>query len=66
MAKCQYSPDSGPNSHPSVSMTFVDFPMRDPAWSVAGLAYRAALAAPGHASTVPTKAASSSIVTPNN
>ena len=66
MAKCQYSPNSGPNSHPSVSMTFVDFPVGNPAWSVVGLAYSAALAAPGHASTAATKAASSCTVIPNN
>ena len=62
MAKCQYSPNSGRNSHPSVSMTFLDFPVGNPAWS----AYCAALAAPGHASTAATKAASSCTVIPNN
>jgi hypothetical protein len=44
-------------------MTFVDFPVGNPAWFVA---YCAALAAPGHASTAATKAASSCTVILNN
>jgi hypothetical protein len=66
MAKCQYSPDSGPNSHPSVSKTYVDSRMRHAARSAAGLACCAALAAPGHASAVPTNPVSSTIVNSNN
>jgi hypothetical protein len=47
-------------------MTCVDSPMQDAAWSVAGLTCRAALAAPGPASALATKAASSTIVTSIN
>jgi hypothetical protein len=60
MAKCEYSPDSGRNSHPPVSMMFMDSSIG------AGLTYRAASAAPGHASTAATRVASFINVTPNN
>lgn len=66
MAKCHYSPDSGLNSHPSASMTFLDDPVQHRALSVAGLASRVALAAPWSASALATKAASFINVTPNN
>lgn len=66
MAACHYSPDSGPDSHPSAAVTLVDDPVQHRALSVAGSAVGAALAAAGHTIAVATKAASFINVTPNN
>ena len=66
MAECQYSPDSGRNSHPSASMTCVNIPVQERAWSVAGLASRDAMLPAGQTIAVATKAASSTNVNPNN
>lgn len=65
MAKCQYSPDSGHNLPPSVSMTAAHVPLRDAAWLAAKTAVLALHGSPGFAPAA-MKAASSIVVMSDN
>jgi hypothetical protein len=66
MAKCQYNPDSGHNSHPCVSTMTTEALQLGAEWLAADTAYIAVDAAPGLASVSAMKAVSSTTIAPNN